>query len=47
MQEGNREVKGSTFIAPNLVKKTERLDRFGNVIDPRTKQIIKPVDKVE
>lgn len=40
-----REEQGRTFIAANLKKETMRLDRFGNEIDPRTKQIINPVDK--
>ena len=36
---------GNTIIAPNIKKITERIDTFGNVIDPRTKQVIIPVEK--
>lgn len=38
---------GNTFIASgrNLIKTSERIDTFGNVIDPRTKQILTPVEK--
>lgn len=31
----------NTFISPNLIKESMRIDQFGNEIDPRTKQIIK------
>jgi len=31
----------STVISANPVREREMLDRHGNVIDPRTKQIIK------
>jgi hypothetical protein len=34
--------KGKVIIASNIQKVSERLDIDGNVIDPRTKQIIKP-----
>ena len=30
----------TTYISPNLKKVSERIDPQGNVIDPRTKQII-------
>jgi hypothetical protein len=33
--------KKSVFIDPNPRKEREMLDRDGNVIDPRTKQIIR------
>ena len=33
----------SVVIAQNIVKQTERIDSDGNVIDPRTKRIIRPV----
>ncbi len=33
----------SVVIASNIVKQTERIDSNGNVIDPRTKRIIRPV----
>jgi hypothetical protein len=33
-----------TFVDPNPRKEKEMLDRDGNVIDPRTKQIIKKVE---
>lgn len=36
---------GGVVISPNLIRETERLDRDGNVIDPRTKQIIKRKDE--
>lgn len=32
---------GSTVISANPKKEKEMLDKFGNVIDPRTKQVIK------
>ena len=28
-------------ISPNLIREKEMLDKFGNVIDPKTKQIIR------
>ena len=34
----------STFIATNLRKEREMLDRNGNVIDPRSKQIIRKAE---
>lgn len=37
---------GQTFISPNPVKTTERIDSNGNVINPKTKQIITPVETV-
>ena len=36
--------KKSVFIDPNPVRVREMLDRDGNVIDPRTKQIIKKAE---
>ncbi len=33
--------QGSTFISPNLKKEIMMLDKYGNEIDPRTRQIIK------
>lgn len=35
---------GKTVIASNLIHEKEMLDQDGNVIDPRTKQIIKRND---
>ena len=35
---------GRVTIATNLIRESERFDRDGNVIDPRTKQIIKPAN---
>jgi hypothetical protein len=32
-------------ISPNLIKTSERIDMNGNVIDPRTKQIIRKADE--
>ncbi|MBP7540373.1 MAG: hypothetical protein KA802_10545 [Saprospiraceae bacterium] len=34
---------GNVFIDQNLKKVSERIDPQGNVINPRTKQIIQPV----
>lgn len=34
-----------TFIDPNPVRVREMLDKDGNVIDPRTKQIIRRADE--
>ena len=34
-------------ISPNIQKVSERVDMYGNVIDPRTKQIIKPAQAEE
>ena len=34
-------------ISPNPKKVSERIDIDGNVIDPRTKQVIKPKDHEE
>lgn len=42
--ENTREGQGRTFISPNLIKETVRLDRDGNEIDPRTKQIIRKAE---
>lgn len=36
----------STFVDPHPHKEREMLDKDGNVIDPRTKQIIKKIDKI-
>lgn len=35
---------GGTFISPNIRKQSDRIDPTGNVINARTKQIIKPVE---
>lgn len=32
-------------ISPNLIKTSERIDMNGNVIDPRTKQVIRKADE--
>lgn len=32
-------------VSPNLIKTSERIDMNGNVIDPRTKQIIQKADE--
>jgi hypothetical protein len=32
---------GKVIISPNLNKVSERVDKDGNVIDPRTKRVIK------
>jgi len=37
--------KGNTVISSNLVRESEMLDRYGNVINPRTKQIIRKAEK--
>lgn len=44
-QEGTREGQGKTVIAANLIKESVMLDKFGNEIDPRTKQVIKKQDE--
>lgn len=31
----------TVVISPNLHKVSERLDKFGNIIDPKTKQVLK------
>jgi hypothetical protein len=36
--------KGKVVIAANLTREREMFDKYGNVIDPRTKQIIKAVE---
>jgi len=41
----NNQIRGGTFISPNLKKTREMIDKAGNIIDPRTKQIIKPASK--
>ncbi len=41
IQTNERKIKsGGTFIAQNLKKESIMLDKDGNQIDPRTKQII-------
>ncbi len=35
-------VRGGTFVSANPVKTRVMIDKDGNQIDPRTKQIIKP-----
>ncbi len=44
MQQVNlpQQTGGKVVIASNIQKVSERLDIDGNVIDPRTKRIIKP-----
>lgn len=37
--------KKTVFIDPNPRKEKEVLDKHGNVIDPRTKQIIKTAEE--
>lgn len=39
--------QGGVSIAQNIKRSSEMFDRFGNVIHPRTKQIIKSVDESE
>jgi hypothetical protein len=34
---------GNVYIDPNLRKTSERIDPNGNVINPRTKEVIQPV----
>lgn len=34
-------------VSPNIKKVSERVDSNGNIIDPRTKQVIKRVDEPE
>jgi hypothetical protein len=36
---------GKTFISQNIHKTSERIDIDGNVIDPRTKQVIMPKEE--
>lgn len=36
---------GKVIISPNPIKTSERIDFNGNVIDPRTKQVIVPKEK--
>lgn len=36
----------NVIISPNINKVSERLDKNGNVIDPRTKQVIAPKEQV-
>jgi len=33
--------RSKVSISPNLIRVSERLDKDGNVIDPRTRQIIR------
>lgn len=35
---------GKVIISPNIKKTSDRIDPAGNIIDKRTKQIIKPVE---
>lgn len=35
---------GGVLISPNIKKISERIDPAGNVINPRTKELIKPVE---
>lgn len=35
----------NTIISPNIKKVSDRLDKSGNIIDPRTKQVIEQVEK--
>jgi hypothetical protein len=45
MQKVNlQQPTGKVVIAQNIQKVSERLDMYGNVIDPKTKQIIKKAD---
>lgn len=37
--------KGKVVISQRPVKTRERLDKDGNIVDPRTKQIIKKADE--
>lgn len=37
--------KGKVVIATNIVRTKERLDKDGNIVDPKTKQIIKKADE--
>lgn len=46
-QQGTREGTGRTVIAANIIKESVMLDRFGNEIDPKTKQIIRQTGKEE
>jgi len=43
INQNNRigQIKKSTFVDPNPIRVRETLDKSGNVIDPRTKQIIR------
>lgn len=34
---------GNVYIDPNLRKESNRIDPDGNIINPRTKQVIQPV----
>lgn len=36
---------GNVYIDPNLRKTSERIDPQGNIINPRTKQVIQPVEE--
>ena len=35
---------GNVIISPNIKKESVRIDPSGNIINPKTKQIIKPVE---
>lgn len=37
--------QGKVVISPTLKRESEMIDRNGNVIDPRTKQIISKAEK--
>lgn len=39
--------QGGVYISPNLKRESVMLDRNGNQIDPRTKQVIKLAEKDE
>ena len=43
--EGLKIIMGKTIISPNPVKTVERIDFNGNIIDPRTRQVIVPKEK--
>jgi len=36
-----QQTRGRVVVAQNIQKQSERIDMYGNVIDPKTKQIIK------
>lgn len=44
--EQTREAQGKTVIAANIVKQSVTLDRFGNEINWKTKQIIKKAGEI-
>lgn len=43
---GGTDKKTGVKVSSQLIKKSERLDSNGNVIDPETKQIIKKNDDI-